>query len=333
MILDSSLHKLSRPSQYQLDLLINATGYEERSSSLVKLGCVEARHFVSLLFEENKVLDFKHNLATMQGVSAKFVADPLDFFRNKFRLFANGLVEASGKKLRIGVDVSSMNRTMAATTLSSIFAYHNLVESLELFYVPAKFRPPKLTFSRIEQIGAVTPELSGFDSEQALPVALVLGLGYEYGTAVGLINQLEPQLTICLRAIGHDPRFEAAVRRANLQFDFSTYNVEISEYDLLDVRSAYRHIENIIYTLVGNFRVVMVPMGPKIFAALLVLIALKYFGKIAVWRVARPSEPSKVSPDGEYIAASVDITRPSEGLSFDRLKNMIEGRNLEFLTA
>jgi hypothetical protein len=226
-----------------------------------------------------------------------------------------------------------MNRTMAATTLSAVFAYKNSVASLDIFYVPARFDPPKLTFSRIEQIGAVTPELSGFDSEPALPLALVLGLGFEYGTALGLINQLEPQLTLCLRAIGHDPRFERAVRQANLQFDFSAYNVEISEYDLLNVRSSYRHIENIVYALAGNYRVVMVPMGPKIFASILILIALKYFGQVALWRVARPMEPSDVPADDMYVGASVDLEGMSKGSNTDQLRALIEGRNLEFLSA
>ena len=108
-----------------------------------------------------------------------------------------------------------------------------------------------MTFPQIEQIGAVIPELSGFDLQPGLPIALVLGLGYEYGTAIGLINQLEPQFTLCLRAAGHDRRFEDAVRTANLDFDFGAYNVQISEYDVLDVFSAYRHIENIIFSRGG----------------------------------------------------------------------------------
>jgi hypothetical protein len=331
MILDSSVHRLSGPPRHEFDFFINATGFEERSASLVRAKCITANKYLSLLFDQHRVLAFDRNFQTMTGVSASFVPDPIGFFREEFKALAREYTNQTGKKITIGLDVSSMNRTMAATTLSAIFANQELVESLHLFYVPGKFHPPKLAFPQIEQVGAVTPELSGFDSEPALPLALVLGLGFEYGTAVGLINQLEPQLTLCLTAIGHDVRFEREVRRANLDFDFGAYNVEVSEYELLNGQSAYRHIENIVYTLVGNFRVVMVPMGPKVLASLLVLIALKYFGKIAVWRVAGPMEPTVILPANKYIDLTVDINIQSDGLSFDRLQDMIEGQNLEFL--
>ena len=288
--------------------------------------CVIAKQFVSLLFADHRVLKFADNLRVMESRQTILVDDSNDFFRRGFEQFSNALVNRLGKKLRVGIDVSSMNRTMAATTLSTVFAYRSIIDSLELFYVPAKFKRPKLLFSPIQQIGAVTPELSGFDSEPALPVALILGLGYEYGSAVGIINQLEPQITLCFRAIGHDVRFEEAVRRANLEFDFGAYNVSVSEYELLDLKSAYQHIENIVHSLIGGFRVVMVPMGPKILSALLVLIALRYFGRISVWRVARPLEqPVSVLPDNLYVSAVVDLISPSLGLHLDQLKMMLCG--------
>ena len=231
MILNSSKHLLLNHQTQHFDLVINATGYEERASSLIASNAISGEHYLSFLFDQHKVLDFDRNYQIMNGVRATFIEDPLQFFRGNFFIYANNLVQRQGRRLRIGLDVSSINRTMAATTLSAISAYRDRVESLDLYYVPAKFKAPKLTFSPIEQIGPVIPELSGFNSEPGLPLALVLGLGFEYGTAVGLINQLEPQLTICLRAIGHDVRFENAVKQANLQFDFSTYNVQISEYN------------------------------------------------------------------------------------------------------
>jgi hypothetical protein len=326
MIIRSSKHTLTGSPRHQFDLFFNATGFEQRASSLVRFECVSATQFVSLLFVEHRVLGFAENLRVMGTVSTMLVDDYNKCFRGEFVELVKDMTSRLGKRIRVGIDVSSMNRTMAATTISSIFAHRTSVESLELFYVTSKFDKPTLSFTPIQQIGPVTPELSGFDSEPALPVALVLGLGFEYGPAVGIINQLEPQITLCFRAIGHDPRFEDEVRRANLDFDFGTYNVAVSEYELLDLQSAYLHIENIVHSLTQEFRVVMVPMGPKILSALMVLIALKYFGRVSVWRVARPIDrPTSVFPDAVYVAATVDLHASSVGANFDQLEMMLNG--------
>ncbi|TDU25572.1 hypothetical protein DFR24_4010 [Panacagrimonas perspica] len=217
------------------------------------------------------------------------------------------LSERTGRKIRVGIDISSMNRTMAASLLLSVLSKASCCEAITLFYVPARFASPSLTVSPIEQVGPVLPELSGFKCEPGRPVAVVMGLGYEYGTAVGLINQLEPQLTICLKASGGDPMYDAAVSDANLGFDFGPYNVEVSDYDLRDIGAAFRHIETLVHGLVPTYRVVLVPMGPKILSAILVLIALKYFGRAALWRVARSSPPADVQADSFYVSADVDL--------------------------
>ena len=325
MITASAVHPFPSHVNAEFDLFINATGYEERASSLVRANCVSSQEYISFLFNEHKILAYDSNFKTMQAAAATMIDDPIAFCRHDLGTVARELSSKLGRAVRVAIDVSSMNRTMAATLLTALVSYREFIGALEIFYLPARFSEPTLTFSPIEQIGAVTPELSGFDAEPGLPIALVLGLGYEYGTAVGLIHQLEPQFTLCLRATGHDSRFEEAVRQANLDFDFSTYNVEISEYDLLDARAAYRHIENIVYSLMGNFRVVLVPMGPKMLASILVLIALRYFGKVAVWRVARPTQPADVPPDDIFLSATVDLALPSKSLGFDQLRNLMEG--------
>jgi hypothetical protein len=323
VILSSSTHKFSNGATYDFDLFINATGYEQRASALIRSKCILASRFISLLFQTQKVISFRTNLKVMQNVSATMIVDFAKFYRSEFRALIDELYERHGRQITVGMDVSSMNRTMIATGLSALFAFNSKIKSLRLFYVPSAYRTPQLTFSQIEQIGAVTPELSGFDSDPTLPICLVLGLGFEYGTAVGMINQLEPQFTLCLRAVGNDRRFETAVRKANLDFDFSGFNVEISEYELLDATSSYHHIENIVHSLVSNFRVVMVPMGPKVLAAIFILIALRYFGKIALWRVARHADAGQVMADDRFVTALVDMNLPSLGVSFDVLREMV----------
>jgi hypothetical protein len=321
-------YPLSAPAEHVFDLFVNSTGFEQRASALLGSGAIKADCYISFLFQGNRELSFEANLRVMKGLNATLVNDPIAFCARDFESIIQNTVAAIGRPLRLGIDVSSMNRTMVAKLLTACVAYSGGISSLELFYVPADFYPPSLSFSPIDQVGPVTPELSGFDSEPGQSIALILGLGYEYGTAVGLINQLEPQITLCLQGIGLDPRFEEAVRQANLDFDFSAYNVEVTEYNILDLVSAHRHIDNIVHSLVGNFRVVLVPMGPKVLASLLVLVGLRYFGKVAVWRVARPIHILDVKPADIYVRSAIDTevfaSIPHRAL----LKTMLEGKKL-----
>ncbi|MDQ8732445.1 hypothetical protein [Bradyrhizobium sp. LHD-71] len=324
MISHSSVYTFEDNKTHRFDVFINSIGYEERAAALVRAGRVSADCFISLSFEENEVLSFAENKKVMDRMSALIVTDVSDFFRTKFRSLIFEKYTIASRSLSVGIDVSSMNRTMSALALSTMFACKDYIGEFEILYVPAKFSEPTLTFTPIDQVGAVTPELSGFDSEPALPVALILGLGYEYGTAVGLINQLEPNFTLCLRATGGDEKYAEAVRAANLQFDFNPYNVEITEYELFDVKAAYEHIENIVYSLVTSYRVVLVPMGPKILAALLVLISLKYFGRVAVWRVARPGQAGQVIPEKAYMGAHVRTIDAISEKNTRLLREMLE---------
>jgi hypothetical protein len=56
-----------------------------------------------------------------------------------------------------------------------------------------------------------------------------------------------------------------------------------------------------------GFRVVVVPLGPKIFAALAILIAIKNVGTVAIWRVAAKLEVSDVQASNDLLRVDLDL--------------------------
>ena len=288
-----------------VDMLFCASGCEERSTALVRSGCTESPFLFCLTFSEDDNEVSRFNIQEMKKKGATFVDDFEVFFRFEFPSIVTKAFHAIKRPLHVGVDVSSMNRTMIASVLSAIIASPDLVERCTIYYLPSIYSEPKLEFPRTERVGAVIPELSGFDSDPRLPFALAMGLGYEYGVGIGLINQIEPRFTLCLRAVGHDARFEESVRKANLNFDFGV-NCEVGEYNLIDPVGAFRLLESICFGLTKTFRLVLVPMGPKFLAAVSVLCSLKYFGTISVWRVVARGTPYNSVPSGEVVLLSVD---------------------------
>ena len=236
-----------------------------------------------------------------------FIDDYVRYFRVEFREQVSESNMRRGAKARIIIDISSMNRTMIATILFSVMCIRDQLSAVSLIYIPGKFHEPKGEFPAIEQVGAVIPELSGFSANPELPIGVVMGLGYEYGLAVGLINRLEPRLTVCFRAIGHDARYEEACRKANLDFEFGYNDIEVGSYPLLDAKTAYEYIENVVFGMTRSYRVVIVPLGPKLFAALATLLAISNMGVVAIWRVAAKLEVCDIAPCEEFLKVGIDL--------------------------
>ncbi|RWP82302.1 hypothetical protein [Mesorhizobium sp.] len=298
---------LDEPAWAAVDLLIIACGCEERSSSLVRSGSIRSERTIALRFAAPQNDTFKRNVLLLDAAGVAFVDDYDAFFRLRFESLVRELILTVGRPLQIGIDVSSMNRTMIASTLVSLFSLDALIDRVSVFYLPSQFVEPAIEFPLVDQVGAVVPELSGFDADPRLPFALAMGLGYEYGVGAGLINQVEPRFTLCMRSVGHDSRFEDAVRRANLNFEFGP-NVEVGSYNLMDPVGSYHRLENICHGLTKNYRLVIVPLGPKLFAALSILCAIRYYGLIALWRVVAKTSPLEAKATGQCVWFTGDIS-------------------------
>jgi hypothetical protein len=261
-----------------------------------------------LVFEGDRALSFYDNFKFMQSRGALLVEDYGAFMRAEFEKLAESLQKKANRKLRVGIDISSMNRTMIANTVMALCQASRFFEGIEFYYMPANFREPDQDFPTIENIGAVIPEFSGQDVDTSLPVCIVMGVGYEYGLAVGLINRIEPARAICFAATGHDEQYVSAVRQANLNFEFGLPNIYVSEYNVLDARTGFKLVSDVVSGVIRGARAVLVPMGPKLFALICNLIALRFFGAVAVWRIV--SEPGAIRdsfPDRRFVTAEIDM--------------------------
>jgi hypothetical protein len=328
MIKHSAVRSFQQVEKNAPDFIIHALGFERRSTAMLTSGAVPLGQVVSLLFPNERRLSFQSNVEAVRALGSELIEDYSTYLRTEFPLRIERFAEMNSRPPTVLIDVSSMNRTMIATVLFVVLSIKEKLRAVFLTYVPGQFADPRTEFPAIEQIGAVIPELSGFSADPELPIGVIMGLGYEYGLAVGLINRLEPRLTVCFRAIGHDVKYDDACRKANLDFDFGYSNIEVGTYPLLDPKSAYRHLENVVYGMVRSFRVVIVPLGPKLFAALATLLAIANIGTVAIWRVAARQEVADVVPSNEYLIVELDLTVQLPTIEMDRAINVYNGSEL-----
>lgn len=271
----------------EIDLVICASGYETRAGHLARnlKKCKKAK-LLCFAFEENrdvaardqndkkyKSLGYKEVL--LPGHSSKVVENIFEDFLNSYE----------SKRCEIIVDVSSMTRAWYGAivrVLKNNKTMHHV--TVYFTYVPAAYYRPTPPYPPNEIVSPVRG-FSGLCLPNK-PVALIMGLGRDYGRAVGIKEELDPDLAL---TFSDNPS-------TNKQFvkDVYTANIELLDkissenqfyYPLSDSISAYQLLDSVCVGLQRNYRVVLVSIGPKLFGLCCFLIATKY-PQISVWRIS-----------------------------------------------
>lgn len=297
--------------RFSCDIFVNSIGYEDRARFSIESGIVSASTYLSIAFEDQGLFGYARNRDCMGAVNSIIIqSDNSSYSLDDIGRRIDFLVAEAGHNISIAVDISSMNRSMMSCVFRSIIRNRGSIRSAHIIYTPAKFRAPSRDYPQIGQIGPVAPELSGYMSEPSFPVGLLIGLGYEFGIAAGIMNRLEPKLAIAFRAIGNDPRYEEAVRAANFDFAFGLNRCEVTDYSLLRPDLAASHVENILSAMTRQYRCVLVPLGPKLLSAIFILAGYRFLGHVAVWRVSEVRSLShNAIADDRLVSCEIDLIK------------------------
>lgn len=294
MIRDGGRRSLSAFREADYDIFIYGLGYESRSTAIAALIRPQSR-IIALKMPEMRVHAYENNLnlATKRN---HIVATQFEDFtaRTLPRLF-----DRSDRPLKVCFDVSSVNRVMLVETLTQLARLCRSSDQIDVVYSPAVFQEPDWQFPQIERLGPINYTFSSIEADPNKPLCLLFGAGFEAGVSMGLIHQLEPRISYCFWGSGVDARFDRAVRRANFDFNFGGFNTKPIAYNINDPKGAFLQLESILYGLVRTFRVIIIPLGPKLFTFLATLQGMAYLGEVALWRVqhSRLEPPDSLARD------------------------------------
>jgi hypothetical protein len=264
---------------------VAACGYEHRSSAIAQL--VNGPDWkVAMCFREwPEALARRDNERVF--VQAGFQLEPVGGNESdRAQAIVSGVgtsVFPSGRAFAF--DISSMTRAWHGAIVRGLRAAE-IDHDVETFfaYVPAKFRRSS---DRVRPNEFVEP-VDGFAALKTpeLPVAAVIGLGYEKERALGMQQFLDPERTVLLvpRAEAIDP-FYTEVKKNNRGILRTTPPERVFEYSLADPAGAFSTLASIVSGLRESYRVVLVSLGPKIFGLLCFLLASR-FQDVSVWRVS-----------------------------------------------
>jgi len=284
-----------------------AIGYERRSRFVAeKLAsktdrlCGFEYDTTALAFDENHMWAKEHGVQ-IERLNA-YRVDRDGRFRNLVAKYLRP--EPSGQMKRIFVDVSSMDRSLIARLLNSIFTTVDPPFNLRVCYSPAIFVEPSYEFVPARECAAAIPELSGNLGIHQSSLTLVLGLGFEYGVSLGLLEQFEPDSAVIFMPTGTDDKYDEAVRKANFNFDFGIENAELSRYRVDQPFALFDSLYSITSNASNLHRVIIAPNGPKIFAAVATVVGLFRAPQVSVLRASLAAQPPKhhVEANGSIVA-------------------------------
>lgn len=270
----------------EFDVSIAASGYESRSTyvpSRVRIGPLSRRFAIG--FTDRKVLarranDKWYDTAGYEPIVSEGHSD------TAVRSILAAILADAQQPVKVLFDYTSMTRVWYAGALNFLRGFAARAPRVDVYftYAPSKFANPRPAAPNAH-MGPV-PGFSGLELP-ASKSALLIGLGYEKGRALGLAEYVEAAETFAFYA---DPALDSHFVRAVLRNNKPLFNRIGSErvftYPLSDMRLTASKLGSLALGLNSReYRVILAPQGPKPFTFLCFLLATQHAG-FDVWRVS-----------------------------------------------
>jgi hypothetical protein len=293
---------LVAPDDVTANLFIGCIGYEHRSLEALRQTARSGFNGTVILFDyqSGELFSYASNRLNPLVEQATVAND----FGELVRLIETHLL--AERNVSILLDVTSFDREKIAGLLQLFFNNSAHIQEVTICYFPQTFVEPSQSLDIVRSFGPVIPAFIGETSISRDSLALIIGAGYEYGRAVGAIDLLEPDRIYCMTPIGTDPRFENAIENNNLEFSFLEDDELLQKYDLRRPESLFYEIRRIVEFEIQERNVLILPLGPKIFAAVAMLVAFILHPSVMVWRHSTVSKDVPNSTSDAH-ASGLDV--------------------------
>lgn len=265
------------------DLLIGCIGYEKRSTFLLR---TTPKRTSNVFFDYQALDDSGKGICSYED-NLKIIDSNEVISDKDFEKFLGNLESEIGqlKRANVDFDVTSFDRGKIGRIILKLFSLRDSISTVTFVYAPRVFMPFDMyKFDVVQSFGPALPAFFGTADGFNKPLTLILGAGYEYGKAVGAIDTLEPDHIYCFRPTGTDPQFDHHIDLANVDFSFIENKENIFPYDLNDAQRLYHTLRTLVSYEIVDQNVLLLPLGPKLFAAISMLIATVFHPDVMVWR-------------------------------------------------
>lgn len=269
-------------SEEGYDVFIFAAGYESRSLHLLAKSGVKSKLRVAYIFDAADDL----SVANREKITREIDCRTVEIGEDLQNIINDGLAKDNDAGIRIAVDISSMSRNMMADALSQLIdgSYFARCE-ITVLYSVAEFSPPASEPPDVVEFAPI-PQFAGWTTSPEKPLIMILGLGYDTDHAIGVMEYLDPSATFAFFPEGIDKRFAQEVSIANEPLIEMLKDERLVPYPVMDPIATYWMLRSLINSVLDSARVVLVPMGPKIFVSLCLACQREFGEEVSVWRAS-----------------------------------------------
>lgn len=300
------LRKESYSGKY--DLAIVGLGYESRAITACQKLDLPHNDIIAIGYNSHTdVFSYQKNKQYYTKIEAKLLEGSDTTVTSQFiELMENKQLD---NPINCFLDITVMSRYRLAFILSFLIDNLKKNSTITISYELSNFYDAPNDLSPIRKIGPILDSLSGSLSDINLPSAIVLGLGYELGKGIGISNYLDTESTFLFIPQGKDSRFEESVMLNNQPLISETPNNHKFFYDITNPYKTYLELRETMTAILRCYRPVLVPLGPKIMAALSVILGKDFSPQLPVWRVSSEhiEEPIDRESSGNNILLTLDL--------------------------
>ena len=265
----------------EFDIIICASGYERRATHFLnvlkysqvtnaKKICFAFKDRIELSRERNDIIFKKRGFSFIEIASNK-----IEYFSIKFHELFKVIRK---KRIKIFFDYSCMTSIMYAAILKYFKDFCDLFEqaSIMFSYTQANYTKPQKNNSIY-----LNYPIPLFNPIQATDkkIALIMGLGYEENKALGLYEYFQNDKDDIYLFItgGSSQEFYKEVKKNNQKLLNITNEQNVLYYDLDNISHLISTLDSLAnYLISTDYRVVIAPIGPKVFTLCSMLVNLNH---------------------------------------------------------
>lgn len=290
----------------EIDLLVVGLGYESRSTHIYKLYGEQSETTVALGYEYHlDKLSYPANRKELEEGQVKIFEGADEFVFGDFVNYCDSIFDDEPKSVLL--DITVLSRHRIAMVLDYLLCGLAEGSKISIGYSLSCYVSPPEDTTPVRKVTEIADQFGGLLGDLSKPTSLIIGLGYEKNKALGLSNYLEAGCEFVFIPKSSEKDFECDVRKNNEEFLSQVPEKNVFTYDVGSPYSTYLDLKSLLLSVSEYSRPLVVPLGPKILAAICVILGREMYPDVPVWRVSSEhmEEPVERAANGEVISFSI----------------------------
>ena len=286
-----STERPDRLSDEVFDIAICCLGYESRATRVPMVFYRRSRRRICLGFDRNLIHSYEANLTYFEQHQFEIHASVKDeAFESTVRgVLGDELFNGPpGDERRVAVDISCFDRFRLAILVKLLWTAlaERRLSDLVFFYNVAEYNKPAEVFSFNTKLEPVHPSFVGSRPDPLSATVAVIGLGYEREKALGAAEYIEASEVFAFSPRSSVVAYAKSVAEENALLLAQLDERHKFEYVVEDCGALVSDLSSLVRGVVHRASVLLVPLGPKVFALACLLTAMIH-DRVAVWRMSQ----------------------------------------------